>query len=518
VRPPQIRYARSGSVRIAYQVVGQGPLDCVLVPGFISNLEVHWEDEGYSHLLHRLSTFTRLILLDKRGTGLSDRVDAGDLPSLETRMDDVRAVMDAAGSGRAALLGISEGAPMSVLFAATYPERTRALVLYGGYAHFHSWVMGPEALAGFVQCAEAQWGTGATVPGFAPERAQDERFRAWWARYERLSVSPTAAIALARMNAQIDVRHVLPSVRVPTLVLHRRDDARVKLAGGRYLADRIAGARFVELVGRDHPIWTGDIDAVVDEIEEFLTGTRTAPVHDRVLATLLFGRLVAPERLAARLGDRRWCERLAALHEAAAEAIQRHGGHTLRTGVNEIGARFDGSARAVRCALVLREAAKARELDLSIGIHVGEVEATTDAVAGLAVHVTERIAARARAGEVLVSALVKDLVAGSGLHFAEHGEEAVEGAEAPLRVLAVFAERHLEPAPRQAKVPNLDVLSAREREVLGLVAQGASNAAIAERLHLSDHTVKRHVANILLKLDLRTRAAAAALMGRPTSS
>ena len=518
VRPPQTRYARSGSVRIAYQVVGQGPLDLVFAPGFISNLEVHWEDEGFSHLLQRLSAFTRLILFDKRGTGLSDRVDAGELPSLETRMDDVRAVMDAAGSGRAALLGASEGAPMAMLFAATYPERTRALVLYGGYAHFHTWVMGPEALAGFISAAETQWGSGATAPGFAPDRARDDRFHAWWARFERLSASPTAAIALARMNAQIDVRHVPASIRVPTLVLHRRDDVRVKFAAGRYLADRIAGARFVELAGRDHPIWTGDIDAVVDEIEEFLTGTRTAPVHDRVLATLLFARLVAPERLAARLGDRRWTERLGAWQEVAAEAVQRHGGHALRCGGNEIGARFDGSARAVRCALALREAARARELDLAVGIHVGEVAVTGDAVTGLAVHVTERMAARARAGEVLVSGLVRDLVAGSGLHFAERGEEAVEGADAPVRLLAVLTEQHLEPAARQARVPNLDALSAREREVLALIAQGASNAAIAERLHLSDHTVKRHVANILLKLDLPTRAAAAALMGRRASS
>jgi pimeloyl-ACP methyl ester carboxylesterase/DNA-binding CsgD family transcriptional regulator len=518
VRPPQTRYARSGSVHIAYQVVGQGPLDCVFVPGFISNLEVYWEDEGYSHLLQRLSAFTRLILFDKRGTGLSDRVETGDLPSLETRMDDVRAVMDAAGSGKAALLGASEGAPMSMLFAATYPERTRALVLYGGYAHFHTWVMGAEALAGFVQSAEAQWGSGATAPNFAPDRARDDRFRAWWARFERLSVSPTGAIALARMNAQIDVRHVLSSVRVPTLVLHRRDDARVKFAAGRYLAEKIPGARFVQLGGRDHPIWTGDTDAVVDEIEEFLTGTRTAPVHDRVLATLLFARLVAPERLAMRLGDRRWGERLDALQEAAAEAVERHGGHALRGGINDIAVRFDGSARAVRCALALREAAKARDLGLAVGIHVGEVEVSKDAVAGFAVHVTERIAARAGVGEVLVSGLVRDLVAGSGLHFAERGQEVVEGAEAPLRLLAVLTEQHLEPTARRRRVPNLDALSAREREVLALIAEGSSNAAIAERLDLSDHTVKRHVANILVKLDLPTRAAAAALMGRPTTS
>jgi pimeloyl-ACP methyl ester carboxylesterase/DNA-binding CsgD family transcriptional regulator len=514
---PQTRYARNGNVRIAYQVVGQGPLDLVFVPAFISNLEVHWEDEGFSHLLRRLSTFTRLILLDKRGTGLSDRVDARELPTLETRMDDVRAVMDAAGSGRAALLGVSEGAPMSILFAATYPQRTRALVLYGGYAHFHTWVMGTEALVAFMDKAEAAWGSGATAPNFAPDRAQDERFRTWWARFERLSASPSAAIALFRMNAEIDVRHVLPSIRVPTLVLHRRDDVRVKFAAGRYLASKIAGARFVELPGRDHPIWTGDIDGVVDEIEEFLTGTRAAPVHDRVLATLLFAHLVAPERLAVRLGDRRWNERLDSLREAAGTAVLRHGGRTLRGGVNEICASFDGSARAVRCALALRDVARTRELDLAIGVHVGEVESAKDTVAGLAVHVTERIAALAGAGEVLVSGLVRDLVAGSGLHFAERGEQTIDGLQDPLRLLAVLAEQHLEPAARQAKMPSLEVLSTREREVMKLVAAGLSNAAIAGRLDLSEHTVKRHVANILLKLDLPTRAAAAALVGRVES-
>jgi len=211
---PQTRYAKSADVRIAYQVVGNGPIDLVFVPGFISNLEVHWEDPGYSHLLGRLAAFTRLIQFDKRGTGLSDRVDTHDLPTLETRMDDVRAVMDAAGSGRAVLLGASEGAPMSILFAATYPERTRALVLYGGYAHFHTWVMAPEPLANFMRSAESNWGSGASLQHFAPGRIEDARFKAWWARFERLSVSPTAAIALARMNAQIDVRHVLGSIRV----------------------------------------------------------------------------------------------------------------------------------------------------------------------------------------------------------------------------------------------------------------------------------------------------------------
>jgi pimeloyl-ACP methyl ester carboxylesterase/DNA-binding CsgD family transcriptional regulator len=512
MKPPETRYAKSGDVRIAYQVIGNGAIDLVFVPGFLSNLEVHWEDPGYSHLLQRLGAFTRLIQFDKRGTGLSDRVDNRDLPSLETRMDDVRAVMDAAGSGRAALLGASEGAPMSILFAATYPERTRTLVLYGGYAHFHTWVMGPDALAAFVENAERTWGSGASLANFAPGRVDDARFKTWWARFERLSVSPSAAIALARMNAQIDVRHALASIRVPTLVIHRSNDARVKIAGGRYLAQKIHGARFVEVPGRDHPIWTGDIDGVVDRIEEFLTGERPAPSLDRVLATLLVARLIGTARPAAFVGDRLWTERVDRLRETAADTIARHGGRPVDMGA-EIAARFDGTVRAVRCGMVLQDAAEALQLRLATGVHTGEVEVGADSVTGLALNITERIAARAAAGEVLVSGIVKDLVPGSGLHFIERGEETIEGMDDHLRLYAVAAEQHLEPHGR-AGGPGLEALSAREREVLGLVADGLSNAAIAEALRLSDHTVKRHVANILLKLDLPTRAAAAALIGR----
>ena len=511
---PETRYARSGEVWIAYQVIGQGPIDLVLVPGFVSNIEVQWEDEGFSRLLRRLSAFTRLITFDKRGTGLSDRVDAHHLPGLETRMDDVRAVMDAAGSGRAVLLGASEGAPMSLLFAATYPSRVRALVLYGGYSHFHSWVLSPAALEEFIRRAEQHWGSGASVTGFAPDKGKDERFRAWWARHERQGASPGAVVALARMNAAIDVRPLLGSIRVPTLVVHRRDDARVRLAAGRHLADGIPGARLVELEGRDHPIWTGDVDAVVDEIEAFLTGVRPATVHDRVLASLVVARLVDPGRAAARLGDRQWSDRLERLQAAAREAIGRFHGKPIGATADALRAHFDGPARAVRCAVALREAARAVGAQLACGVHTGEIELARDTVAGLSLHVAERIAEAAGADEVLVSGIVTDLVAGSGLHFAERGTRRMEGLETPLRLLAVVDEQHLEPAARAAHTAELATLSEREREVLRLVADGLSNAAIAARLRLSEHTVKRHVANILLKLDLPTRAAAAALLAR----
>ncbi len=510
---PETRYAKSGDVRIAYQVVGQGPLDLVFIPGFISNLEVQWEEPGFNHLLKRLSAFARLILLDKRGTGLSDRVDVHDLPGLETRMDDLRAVMDAVGSRRAALLGASEGGPMAILFAATYPQRTRALLLYGSYAHFHSSVMGREALEDFIGGIEAAWGTGASAARFSPELAKDKRYRAWWGRYERLSASPSAAVALARMNAAIDVRSVLGSIRVPTLVVHRKDDARIKLAGGRYLAEKIPGARFCELQGRDHPLWNGDADAVIDAIEEFLTGTRPAPVPDRVLATIMVARLVAPAQLAARLGDRVWSEKLDRLRELVAQTVERHGGKPVVMGAEEASARFEGPARAVRCAIAIRSAAETLGLDLAAGVHTGEIEIRDAAIAGLALHVAERICTRAGRGEILVSGVVTDLVAGSGLHFAEYGAEAVEGFEGGLRLLAV-ADAKFQPPPGHAPAPGLDSLSAREREVLAFVAEGLSNAAIAGRLSLSEHTVKRHVANILVKLDLPTRAAAAALAGR----
>jgi pimeloyl-ACP methyl ester carboxylesterase/DNA-binding NarL/FixJ family response regulator len=513
MKSPETRYARNGEARIAYQVVGQGALDLVLVPGWLANLEVHWEDAGFSHFLQRLASVTRLILFDERGTGLSDRTDVHP-PSLETRVSDLKAVLDAAGSGRAALLATSEGAPVSILFAASHPKRSRALVIYGGFAHFHRSVMGGDALAAFLQEAEQAWGSGATLRHFAPTRTEDARFKAWWGRLERLSMSPTAAIALARINAEADVRDRLADVAIPTLVLHRTDDARVAIAGGRQLAQKISAARMVELPGRDHPIWTGDSDRIVDEIEAFLTGGRPAVSHDRILTSLMVARLVAPERLAARLGDRLWSERTARLREAAADAIAGHAGHPIASGSDEIRARFEGTSRAVRCALALVEAARALDLQLGAGVHAGEVALRDAAVAGLALHVTERIAARAGPGEVLVSGIVNELIAGSGLHFAERASEPMEGMEGQLKILAVMIEQHLEPHVRAARMPDLEALSAREREVLSLVAEGRRNAAIARRLELSEHTVKRHVANILLKLDLPTRAAAAALVGR----
>ncbi|MES0098322.1 alpha/beta fold hydrolase [Mesorhizobium sp. M0019] len=510
MRPIETRYALSGDVRIAYQVVGQGSLDLVFVPGFISNLDLHWEDEGYTRLLKRLSAFSRLILFDKRGTGLSDRVDVHHLPSLETRMDDVRAVMDATGSGRAALLGASEGAPMAMLFAATYPERTRALALYGGYAHFHKWVMPPERLEAFIATAETAWGTGATLSHFAPGRVDDPRFATWWARFERLSASPTAAIALARMNAAIDVRGVLAAISAPTLLVHRRNDARVDPEASRFLARNIPNSRLIEVAGRDHPIWTGDVDRVADLIEEFLTGARAVAEAERVLAALLVTRIYDT----ARLGDRMWSERSQRFQETWRLLVGRHGGRPAGTHGELMMVRFDGPARAVRCAAALRDAAQEMGVASAQGVHVGEVELRGPPT-GLTARVTMQLAAHAGRGDILASRLVADLAAGSGLHFNDAGRIALDELDEPLALVQATSEQHLEPACRpKAKAAEPAALTARESEVVNLIADGKSNAAIAAELELSEHTVKRHVANILLKLDLPSRAAAAAFSAR----
>lgn len=509
VRPIETRYASSGDLRIAYQTVGQGSFDLVFVPGFISNLDLAWEDEGYSLLLNRLAAFSRLILFDKRGTGLSDRVDPRQMPSLETRMDDVRAVMDAAGSNRAVIIGTSEGAPMAMLFAATYPQRTRSLVLYGGFAHFHKWVMPPERLKGFIETADKAWGTGATLQHFAPGRADDQRFVQWWARFERQSASPTAAIALATMNAGLDVRGILPGIRVPTFLIHRRNDVRVDPEASRYLARKISGARLAEIAGRDHPIWTGDVERVADVIEEFLTGSKAVPEAERVLAAILVTRIADT----ARLGDRMWIDRSARFHAAWKLLVGRHGGKAVGVSGDMLACRFDGPARAVRCAAALRDAAAGIGIASAQGMHVGEIELRGPAT-GLAMRTTEKIAHQAKPGDILASRLVAELSAGSGLHFTDAGRLAVEELDEPLPLVTVTSEQHLEPVPRKPRPAPAASLTTRESEIIGLIADGKSNATIAIELDLSEHTVKRHVANILLKLDLPSRAAAAAFMAR----
>ena len=437
--PADTHYARSGDLRIAYQVVGDGPFDLVFVPGFISNLDLYWDEPNMAHFLSRLGSFSRLILFDKRGTGLSDRL--GDLPSLEERMDDVRAVMDAVGSEKAALFGISEGGAMSMLFAATYPERTQALILYGTYADFHTWVLPHERFELFLEKIDRTWGQGESLTAFAPTKVGDERFRQWWARFERLGASPSAVIALMRMNSQIDVRHILPTIRVPTLVLHRTGDTRVNVEGGRYLAANIPGATYVEFPGIDHVLWATDASPVADEIEEFLTGTHAESEPDRVLATVLFTDIVDSTGRAEEMGDRAWRVLLDQHDRIVRSEIGRFRGQEIKTLGDGFLATFDGPARAVRCAGAIIEAVHGLGLHVRCGVHTGEVEMMGDDIGGIAVHIASRIAALADGREVLVSRTVRDLVAGSNLHLEDRGAFALKGLSERMPLFAAVGSQ-----------------------------------------------------------------------------
>jgi class 3 adenylate cyclase len=443
---PVTRYAKSGDVHIAYQVTGEGPLDLVFVPGFVSHLEADWNSPLQTRFIERLSSFSRLIRFDKRGTGLSDRVP---IPTLEQRMDDVRVVMDAVGSEQAALYGVSEGGPMSLLFAATYPARTTALVIYGSYAR-RLWA--PDHPFGrtraewdeIVQRLEREWGGPVAVDVWAPSRIHDERFQEGWAAYLRSAASPGAAAAVMRMNGEIDVRHVLPVIRVPTLILHRLGDRLTSIDQARVIARGIAGAKLVELPGIDHHPTAGDADAIVDEIEEFLTGVRHGPEPDRVLATVLFTDIVGATEKAAALGDRRWRDLLEGHHDLVRHQLGRFRGREIDTAGDGFLATFDGPARAIRCARAVSDGVRALGLEVRAGLHTGEVEMLGDKVSGLAVHIGARVAAAAGPGEVLVSSTVKDLVAGSGLRFQDRGVRTLKGVPGEWQLFAV--ERESSPA------------------------------------------------------------------------
>jgi pimeloyl-ACP methyl ester carboxylesterase len=438
---PETRYARSGDVYIAYQVVGSGPSDLVFIPPFVSHLELYWEEPALARFLDRLASFARLILFDKRGTGMSDRVSNDALPGLEQRMDDVRSVLDAVGSREAALLGPSEGGPMAALFAATYPKRTTALILYGTFASTirdadYPWTMTQETRRKIIAEMPLTWGRGSYVDLLAPSLAHDERFRGWWARLERMGASPGAAMALREMNGQIDLRPVLPAIHVPTLVLHRSGDRDSSIDEGRYLAARIPGAKFVELPGDDHLPWVGDQDAVLGEVEEFLTGARHDPEVDRVLATVLFSDMVSSTEHAAELGDRQWRNVLDNYLNVVRGEMARFRGREVDTAGDGFLAAFDGPARAIRCACTIRESLRASGLSIRSGLHTGECEVMRDKLVGIAVHIGARVAAEAEPGEVLVSSTVKDLVAGSGLHFIDRGLHALKGVPGEWRLFA----------------------------------------------------------------------------------
>ena len=441
--PPQTRWAKAGEVDIAYQVVGDGPIDLVLVPWFVTHVEHHWEEPRCAAFFERLASFSRLILFDKRGNGLSDRIGAGDRPpTLEERMDDVRAVMDAAGSERAALLAVSEGGPLALLFAATFPERVSSLVLFGTFARLteapdYPWGNPPEVMEMLYEGFAEAWGDGVALAFMAPFE-EDERFRRWWSRLERLSMTPGGATAMMRLNAQIDVREVLPQIRVPTLVLHREADPGMTVEAGRYLADHIEGARLGILGGDAHLPFLNDADAVLEEVEEFLTGARHAPPdRDRVLATVLFTDIVGSTERAAALGDRRWQELLAEHDRLVRAEIERHRGHAVKSLGDGFLATFDGPGRAIRCARSVVEAVSGLGLDVRAGLHTGECELSDGDVAGIAVHIGARVGATAEAGEILVSGTVKDLVVGSGFEFADRGTHALKGVPGEWRLYAL---------------------------------------------------------------------------------
>ena len=442
---PETRFALSGDAHIAYQVVGSGAFDLVYVPGWLSNVALNWQEPSYARFLERLASFARLILFDKRGTGLSDRVPERELPTLEQRMDDVRAVLDAVGSERAALLGVSEGGSMSALFAATYPDRTVALVMYGSYARRqrdtdYPWGQSDDDLAASLDEIQQGWGGPVGRAIRAPSAADDERFMDFWSSYLVQSASPQAAMTLVRMNAEIDVRPILPSIRVPTLILHRTRDRVVRTEEAQYLADQIPDAALVLVAGEDHLPWIGDQDAVLEEIEGFLTGMRRGPSPDRVLATVMFTDIVGSTTKAAEIGDARWKELLRA-HDALIRAeLARFRGVEVKTTGDGFLATFDGPARAVSCAQAIADGVRTLGIEIRAGCHTGEVERLPGDVGGIAVHIGARICSLAGSGEVLVSRTVKDLVAGSGLSFDDRGFHELKGVPERWRLYAVTRE------------------------------------------------------------------------------
>jgi pimeloyl-ACP methyl ester carboxylesterase len=445
--PPKTRYIKTGSMHLAYQVLGEGPLDLVFVSGWVSHIELYWDWPDIAHFMRRLASFGRLILFDKRGTGLSDRVPSGGLPSLEQRMDDVRAVMDAAGSERAALLGLSEGGPLQILFAATHPGRTIALVLMSTYSRM---LQAPDYLEGVPVDAfemtltqvEEHWGEGVLMRALMPSLAHDAAARESWGRFQRSAASPAAAVDLLRMAADIDVRPILSAIAVPTLVLHRTGDRFVRVEQGRHLGRHIPRARYVEFDGEDHLPWLGDAAAVLGEIQEFLTGTRNAPDFDRVLATVLFVDIVGSTARAATLGDRRWRELLESYYARIRQEIGRFRGQEVDTAGDGFLATFDGPARAVRCAGAISDALRPLGVHIRAGLHTGECELIGEKVGGIAVHIGARVATLAEPDEVLVSNTVKDLVAGSGLQFRDRGVHCLRGVPGDWRLFAVERPKH----------------------------------------------------------------------------
>ena len=440
---PEVRYAHSGDVHVAYQVLGSGDVDLVYVMGWLTNLQTYWEEPSYRRFMQRLAGFTRLILFDKRGMGLSDHTAIG---TLEERMDDVRAVMDAVGSERAVLMGISEGAPLSMVFAATHPDRTSGLIFVGGEVkeiREDDWPWGEtreEYEAHLERILTGEQPGGQVEPvDFAPSRAYDPATMEWFSRLQRTAASPAAAVAFMRLGSEIDVRDVAPSIRVPTLVMHTPEDTIVPFEQGRWLAEHIPGAKFIELEGRDHVPWFDVADQVITETREFITGFREAAEPEQILATVLFTDIVDSTERARALGDREWRSLLERHHTTVREILTRYRGSEIDTAGDGFLASFDGPARGIRCAVAVRDALAGLGIPVRSGLHTGEVERVGDKLAGIAVHIGSRVAGAAGAGEVLVSSTVRDLVAGSGIAFEDRGLHELKGLDEPRRLFAVRA-------------------------------------------------------------------------------
>ena len=446
VEVPTIRYVRDGDVALAYQVLGDGPIDLVFMPGFLNNLEIAWESPLYARFLRRLASFSRLILMDRRGTGLSDRVSPEDLPPLEVMMDDLVVVLDAVGSRRTAVFGASDSGCVCALFAATYPERVAALVLHavaavGTATDDFSWQWNEMQWEEDHRLFSDEWGTQALAEQklvkFTPSLGGDVRHRDWYARLMRQSASPNAVGSIHRLWSRIDIRPILPSIGAPTLVMHRTDDANEDIRAGRDFADRIPGARFLELPGVDNWVWSEDQETVLVEIEQFVTGRRPAGEIDRVLATVLFTDIVGSTQKVAALGDGRWGELLSLHHERVRAELERFRGREIATAGDGFLATFDGPARAVRCGQAIAQAVRDLGIEIRAGVHTGEIELRGENVSGVAVHLGARVAALAGPSQVLVTRTVTDLVAGSGLHFTEHGEHELKGLPGSWSVYVV---------------------------------------------------------------------------------
>jgi pimeloyl-ACP methyl ester carboxylesterase/DNA-binding CsgD family transcriptional regulator len=510
------KYARSGDVNIAYQVVGDGPIDLVLVLGWVSHLAYVWELPALATFLNRLASFSRLILFDKRGCGMSDRVHP--LPTMEQRMDDVRAVMDAVGSHRAAIMGISEGGVMSALFAATYPERTAGLIIDGSYPSAlrrpgYPWGYTQDRLEIALGQVKETWGKVIGMERYAPSQVDNPEVANWWAMFTQMSASPGDAEDLLRMNTHIDIRDILPAIRVPTLVIHAGGDRVAPVEAGRFFAEHIPGARLLELDSIDHWPYFGDADLVIGEVQELLTGARTGPAPETMLATVLCTNVTQAGAHAVWLGDKRWNELVDRHHSVVRKALARYSGREIEASEHGVTAVFDGTARAVRCALDVRDQLLDLGLRIRAGLHAGECEIQGGRPRGVALQVASNVMGTAQPGEVLVSSTVKDLVVGSGLEFADRGSRGFAGVPGSWSLFTAGPEQPRpddEPVPAVAQV----ALSRREREVAQLLARGLSNREIAGRLYLSERTIDNHVHHILDKLGFDSRVQVATWLAR----